>query len=100
MFAVKRRLDIGTHLQTAAKSPSYFGITASAEAATASVASIKSASRAVRRSAPGKQSGPSVRPIHVECVSQKNTRAEKYSQSRDDFDHGFAPWLEIPGRAA
>jgi hypothetical protein len=33
-------------------------------------------------------------------VSQKNTCAEKYSQSRDDFDHGFAPWLEMPGRAA
>jgi len=46
------------------------------------------------------QIGPSARPIPVQCVSEENAHAKKYSQRRDDFGHSFAPWLEMPGRAA
>jgi hypothetical protein len=39
-------------------------------------------------------------PMRVERVSQENADAEKDAGCSNGLGHRFAPWLEMPGRAA
>ena len=48
----------------------------------------------------GKRRARLSRAIQVEGVSQEDTGAEKDAGSSDYLNHRFAPWLEIPERAA
>ena len=73
------------------------GAHGAAEAATTSVASIRSASQTVPRSLPGKAE----RSISVSDRRRKhgpeNAHAEKDTRCRDNFGHGVARWLDMPG---
>jgi hypothetical protein len=80
----KQRQHLGPHRQAMVERIPNGRVTWRFGAATTSVAVVKSDNQAV-------QNGASVRPVHVESVSQKYADAEKHRQRRHDLHHSFAP---------